>query len=224
MACRDAFVSQYGNAHKVIHMPHGNFRGEYPAARPRNAVLNECGLRQDIPVFGLIGALRAYKGVSLALETARAGLEKMQLIVAGAPLSGFPTAEVEARCAGMENVCFVPRALTEQEFSDFGSACDAFLLPYDRITTSGVMNAALTLGRGVICSDLPYFRECLRDYPDCGRIAIENTAEEFLVAISEYLDIPAMKRGTAAGKFSDSREWSKVVVPVAESLKSLVRC
>jgi len=87
-----------------------------------------------------------------------------------------------------------------------------------------VMNAALTLGRGVICSNLPYFTESLQEFPDCGRIAIENTAEEFLVAISEYLNIPPMERGAAAGKFSDSREWSKVIVPVAESLRSLARC
>jgi beta-1,4-mannosyltransferase len=224
LACKDAFVSRYGNVNKIVYMPHGNFRGEYPAPRRRNVVLSECRLRPDLPVFCLLGALRGYKGVSLALETALAGSERIQLIVAGGPLSGFPTAEVETKCASMGNVCFIPRVLTEQEFSDLGSACDAFLLPYDQITTSGVMNAALTLGRGVICSNLPYFTESLQEFPDCGRIAIENTAEEFLVAISEYLNIPPMERGAAAGKFSDSREWSKVIVPVAESLRSLARC
>ena len=55
-----------------------------------------------------------------------------------------------------------------QVVSDLLHAADAVLLPYRRITGSGVLLQALTAGVGVVASDLPYFREVLAPEPDAG--------------------------------------------------------
>jgi glycosyltransferase involved in cell wall biosynthesis len=214
---RGEFCKQYGKVNAVV-MRHGNFDEVYPGPRTRDMVLDELGLDASLPAVCFLGALRQYKGIDLIFDVASLLEEKVQFIVAGVPLAGFPVEAVKKRIQRSTNICFVARHLSEQEFADFAGCCEAFILPYTKITTSGVLHAAFTFRRGVIASDLPYFRETLEKCCLCGKLASKIDARLFADAILEYLDIPAEQRIAAVKRFSDDSSWDGVIKPVADIL------
>ena len=61
--------------------------------------------------------------------------------------------------------------VSDQAYSDIVAAADAVLLPYRKITGSAVLLAAWTLGRGVVASDLPYFREMADGEPESAHFS-----------------------------------------------------
>ena len=217
-ASRDAFVRAYGFPSKTLIMRHGNFSSSYPPARPRNAVLHDLGLREDLPMVCSLGALRSYKGVDLCLDAAALLHGEVQLVVGGAPHSDFGMRAFSRRISRIPNAVSIPRELSPQEFSDIAGASEAFLLPYRRITTSGVLLAAFTFHRGVIASDLPYFREYLQDNADCGRLFSPNDGAALAPAISDYLTVPMAVRTAASQRMAELHSWDKVIVPVVEMI------
>lgn len=101
-------------------------------------------------------------------------------------------------------------------------ASDVVLLPYHKITGSSAFMTAMTLGRGVVASDLPYFREVLVGHEDAGRLFPAGDAASLAGAIREYLSIPAERRQSAARALARECAWDKVIGPVASALKQCV--
>ncbi|MFZ5994961.1 MAG: glycosyltransferase [Thermodesulfobacteriota bacterium] len=220
---RNTFISTYGFADKTLVMRHGNFATAYPAPRPREFVLQDLGLKQELPLVCFLGLLRGYKGVDLCLDAIAKLGGRVQLVIAGAPHADFHVRAFSRRVSQMKNTVFIPKFLSAQEFADFASASEAFLLPYHRITTSGVLHAAFTFHRGVIASDIPFFRECLSDNDNYGRLFRTGDAAAFANAIEDYLRIPNKVRAEAAMEFAERHRWDKVVLPVVEAIKKWMK-
>ena len=85
----------------------------------------------------------------------------IQLIIGGKPHPEYKVDSLIKLSEALPKIRIIPRSLSTQEFSDVINASEAVLLPYRKITGSGAFMSAMTLGRGVIASDLPYFREML---------------------------------------------------------------
>lgn len=220
---RDAeksFISTYGPNEKIVLMRHGNFKDAYPPPRAKHIVMEELNFNKKLPVIALLGALRKYKGIDLALEVVGFLEQEVNFLIAGEPLNDFPLTETIRKVEKLNNVKLVPKSLTTQEFADYSGVCDAFLLPYKNITTSGIMHAAFTFNSGIIASKLPYFEEVLREHPGCGKIAENYTSEDFVQAIKSYLEIPIEKRTCAAQIFTEQTQWQDVVIPVIEKIRS----
>jgi beta-1,4-mannosyltransferase len=107
--------------------------------------------------------------------------------------------------------------LCEADLIDVVHAADCVLLPYARITGSGALLLALTAGRGVVCSDLPFFRETLEPEPDAGVLA-STQPPAFAAGIQEFFAMPAEVRQRAALRLADRYDWARVVAPVASWL------
>lgn len=220
-SARREFGLRYGNGGKIVVMPLGNYDGVYPPPRPRESVLAVLGLRSDRPVVGCIGAIRSYKGIDLAIE-AVTGLDgQVQLVCAGQPrkMGGFLSSFGPSGPG--PGIALVPRALSEQEFADYCAACDLLLLPYKRITGSAALLAALTLGRAVIASDLPYFREVLRGDSAAGRLIPVGDSAALARAIVEMLRVDSVSRTSAARALADEYAWPKIVTPVVEAIRNV---
>ena len=213
------FISLYGNADKLVLMKHGNFRTAYPAPRPRQQVLSELGLDPQFPTVCLLGALRKYKGIELALEAVMQISEHVQLIIGGVPLGDFPLEKTIDQVKQLPKARIIPRPLSPQEFADLAAASDAFLLPYQQITTSGVMHAAFTFGCGIVATKLPYFEETMAVYPSCGCLAKSNSAEDFAQAILDFFQIPKSQRSKEIENINQQSEWKIVIQPVAEKFR-----
>ncbi len=216
---KEEFSNRYRPKGELVVMPHGNYLGVYPKPRHRGDILTSLGASQDLPVVSLIGELRLYKGVETACEAAVALKGSVTFLCAGSP-NRIDVKNFQTRFQQIPNAILVPRFLSEQEFSDFASVSDAFLLPYHRVTGSGVLLAALSLKCGVIASDLPFFREILGDAPMAGMLFPAKDSVALAKAISEYLEIPKDKRQLAVSDLCEKYDWRKTVLPVVKILNT----
>src|SRR4051794_33359304 len=60
-------------------------------------------------------------------------------------------------------------------------------IPYREITGSSALMSAVTFHRGVVASDLPFFRETLMGEPDAGRLALPDDPDALARTIPDYL-------------------------------------
>jgi len=109
--------------------------------------------------------------------------------------------------------------LSEQEFADIVEASDAVLLPYREITGSGALLAAWTLGRGVVASDLPYFREVSKPEPDAAQFFPVENSPALAGAILEYTSIPFEVRHRAALRMAERYTWEWCVESLVQLLE-----
>jgi glycosyltransferase involved in cell wall biosynthesis len=201
-------------------MPHGNYDNFYPTPRPKNIVLAELGLRDDLPIVSCLGMLRNYKGLNVATEAISLLGDEVQFLCAGKSHPSFDLASLQNNIMKLNNALLIPRFINNQEFADYVSISNLVLMPYNRITGSGALLAVLTLGRGVVASDLPYFREILGNNSDAGMLVASEDPTAFAENIRKYLIIPANKSNQAARFLAERYEWSKVVPPVVEVIKN----
>jgi glycosyltransferase involved in cell wall biosynthesis len=212
---------RFGND-RVVVMPHGNFRGVYPPPRAREIVLSELGLNPAIPMVSCLGAIRPYKGFTLAVDAVSRLGGRVQLVIAGDPKTETDAAELEALRANRPWLRLMLRRTSDQEFSDVLSASDALLLPYRRATTSGVLLTAWSAGRGVIASNISYFADELIEHPNAGVLATPGDPGAFADAIESYLSLPAAERQRAAFAAAAAHEWTQCVGPVVSVLRTEV--
>lgn len=210
---------RYRPGGEVVGIAHGNYFGTYPAPRDREIVMRELGLDPGRPLVCCIGIIKRYKGLDVACEAVRALGTRVQLAVCGSPHSAEDVATLQAQMAGLPGV-LVPRPLSDQEFSDVIGASEAVLLPYRKITGSGSLLAAWTLGRGVIASDLPLFREMLSREPQAGQTFQPDDSRSLAGAIEEYLAIPGRVRSAAAIRAANFYSWDRTVEPLIKVMES----
>lgn len=206
---------KYSISDKLVVMPHGNYEPCYPEPRPREVVLQEFGLSSKPAIVSCVGILRPYKGIEIACQASKRLQGEVQLVIAGRVHPTMDAARLQKMVDSYPAITLIPGRLTEQEFSDIVSISETVLLPYKKITGSGVLLAAWTLGCGVIASDLPYFREMIPATSNAGRLFKTEDADALAKAIVEYLEVSSQKRKHAALKMADQYAWDRCVSPVA---------
>jgi glycosyltransferase involved in cell wall biosynthesis len=207
-------AARNGCGERVLVMRHGNYADRYGAPRPRTKVLGELGLDAERPTVCCVGIIRGQKGVDVACRAVARLDGRVQLIVAGESHASFDESQLEAEIQQLPGAVWLRKALDASAFADIVAASDAVLLPYKKVTGSGVLYAAWTLGRGVIASDLPFFREALENYPDAGELFAVGDAEALARAIESYLERPAASRARAVQAANAEQEWSLTVQPL----------
>jgi beta-1,4-mannosyltransferase len=217
---KSEYTARYRLMKQSVIMPHGNYDGVYPAPRPKNIILEETGLRNNLPIISCLGMLRNYKGLDTACEAIAALNGEVQFLCAGWPHSSFDIDALRHQINKLPNAVLLPRFLSDQEFADYVSISDALLLPYRKITGSGALLAALTLSTGVIASDLPYFHEVLGEKTEAGVLVPPEDSSALAENIRQYLSIPADVRDMAARHLAEQYNWAKMVAPVVEAIKS----
>ena len=141
------------------------------------------------------------------------------LINAGPPLIPSYVEELRAQIGNRDSVTFLPRPLDEQEFADLHDVADCVLLPYHKITGSAALLAACTLSRGVVATDLPYFRDLLALEPDAGVLVPPGDAVKLAEGIRQYFTKPVEVRHAASRRIADRYPWESVLLPLVEKLR-----
>lgn len=110
----------------------------------------------DVPVVALTGLLRPYKGLDVLLDAWRGfGADPPgELWIVGMPRMPLPDAATLP-----PRVKVVPRFVTDEELAGVLRRADVVTLPYREIDQSGVLYAALGLGRPLLLSDVGGFGE-----------------------------------------------------------------
>ncbi len=106
---------------------------------------------KDKTVFSLVGLVSAYKGIDLVIDAWKsffAADDSIHLFVAGKGEENRLN-EIE----GLSNTTILNYSLSDEEFFAILNLSDYLLLPYRKISQSGVLLTALNLEKRVIVSD-----------------------------------------------------------------------
>ena len=95
--------------------------------------------------------------------------------------------------------------------ADITGASDAVLLPYREITGSAALLTALGMGRGVVASDLPYFREILGGEANAGVVVPSREPAVWAEHVLDYLKRPVEARQRAALRLAEQYSWDRCV-------------
>jgi glycosyltransferase involved in cell wall biosynthesis len=151
---------------KVSVIPHGPFFYDLPPAKS-DSVLRDFALPPGATMVLWQGILFPYKGVDLLLQAwqqVELAHGQAWLVIAG---TGAPTLleQVRAQVAelGLRRVALHFRFISTEELVALYRAADVVVYPYRAITTSGALATGLALGKTIVATDLPVFRELLTD-------------------------------------------------------------
>ena len=165
---------------KVSVIPHGPLFCDSPVASPAQTPADF----EEKPGTVLMlwqGIIFPYKGVDLLLRAWRlveAEGGNCRLAIAG---TGTPELLEQIReqveSLGLRRVQLHFRFISARELVALYRAADVVVYPYRAITTSGALATGLALGKTIVASDLPVFRELLTDRENALLVDPENSAE-----------------------------------------------
>jgi glycosyltransferase involved in cell wall biosynthesis len=151
---------------KVSVIPHGPFFYDQ-AANANEDIRASYGIPAHRELVLWQGIIFPYKGLDL-LITAWQQVEKntpdahLVIVGTGAPeLLDRLRAQVEQ--LGLTNITLDFRFTSAAELVAIYNAADIVVYPYRAITTSGALATGISLGKAIVASDLPVFRELLSD-------------------------------------------------------------
>lgn len=246
LICHSAAVAarlrtEFGVPEKRISViPHGPFFYDLPESRgPASeagagagqneaAVRAEFGVQATGPVVLWQGILFPYKGVDLLLAAwaaVEARVPDASLVIAG---TGSPEllAAVQAQVAalGLMRVRMHPRFLSTEELVALYRLAAVVVYPYRAITTSGALATGLALGKAIVASDLPVFRELLTD-GETARLVDPTDALALAEAVAGLLERPAeraeMEARVRAMQFGD-RSWTEIAEQTIAAYEQLL--
>lgn len=150
----------------IFVIPHGPFFYDLPEKSEEGILRDfEIGLGKTLVLWQ--GIIFPYKGIDLLLEAwkrVEVANEAVCLVIAG---TGSPELLEQIRgqisYLGLKTVKIHFRFISTQELVALYRAADIVVYPYRAITTSGALATGLALGKTIVASDLPVFRELLRD-------------------------------------------------------------
>jgi glycosyltransferase involved in cell wall biosynthesis len=194
---RDALVDKLGVDPQCVHMIH---HGALTAFRDVEPVAP--AVPDSVPLVVMLGLLRPYKGLDVLLDAwpaVRRALPDACLLVAGRVL-GDPegAARLEAIAAdGALGVTSDLRFTPTEEFVGALLRADVVVLPYRRIDQSGVLFAALALGRPIVATRVGGFAEVVEQH-GAGVVVPPADPDALALALIDVLRDPARRAAMAA--------------------------
>ncbi len=149
---------------KIAVIPHGPFFYDLPEATTAPA-LKTLGIESGTSFVLWQGIIFPYKGIDLLLDAwhqVEAANDNVHLVIAGTGAPEFlDQIQEQISRLNLRRVKLHPRFISTQELVALYRAADIVVYPYRAITTSGALATGLALGKTIVASDLPVFRELL---------------------------------------------------------------
>ncbi len=139
-------------ADRVLHVAHPSYVGAYEDYVSRQQARHQLGLLPDELVYLVVGAVRAYKGLTDLLDAwdILPAHPPRRLVIAG-PVGRDPgTPELVERAVVHPSVVIHGQHIPASQMQLFLRAADVAVLPYIRSLNSGALMLALTFGLPVV--------------------------------------------------------------------------
>ncbi|HEY4379978.1 MAG TPA: glycosyltransferase family 4 protein [Acidobacteriaceae bacterium] len=186
-------------ANKVSVIPHGPFFYDLPPA-DSDDTLRDFNLNPAQQLVLWQGIIFPYKGIDLLLKAwqqVEASCDTASLVIAG---TGAPDLldQIRAQVAalGLKRVNLHFRFISTEELVALYRAADVVVYPYRAITTSGALATGLALGKTIVASDLPVFRELLTNGQN-ARLVPPLDTNALGATLTELMQNPALREQLA---------------------------
>ncbi len=143
----------FGRRNGICVIPHGHYIGWYSGEPSREEARRCFQISAEEYVYLYFGAIKPYKGLE-GLIGAFKQLPSGILIIAGRPDDPAIEKALRERIGGHPGIRFLPGFVPDDQVRMFFQCCDAVVLPFSDVLTSGSAVLALSLGRPVIVPDL----------------------------------------------------------------------
>jgi glycosyltransferase involved in cell wall biosynthesis len=205
---------------KISVIPHGPFFYDLPATVTEQTLAGFT-LNPNQPMVLWQGIIFPYKGIDLLLtawQQVEAAGAVASLVIAG---TGAPELldqiRTQVAALGLKRVNLHFRFISTEELVALYRAADIVVYPYRAITTSGALATGLALGKTIVASDLPVFRELLTDNLNARLVSpLDTTA--LAAALTGLLREPATRERLAqqvrAMRFGDE-SWLSIAKSTA---------
>ncbi len=208
---------------RLCRVPHGGYHTLYEGGRDAHAARLDLGLPADGLVFGFVGNVRPYKNVPLLLDAfARLPRGHAHLLIAGRQQ---PTLDLSALDPAVCAEVVVRDAVVEETALPLHlGACDAVVLPFGRILTSGSLMLALSLEVPVIVPAVDSLLEVVTDGEN-GLVFAPDDAAALAGALLAFAALDADERRamrSAAGRTARACDWGWIGRAVAARLRGLL--
>jgi glycosyltransferase involved in cell wall biosynthesis len=207
---------------KVSVIAHGPFFYDLP---PTEQALQSFTLDPRKLLVLWQGILSPYKGIDLLLEAwqlVEAATEEGHLLIVGTGSSELlEQIHEQIHHLKLERVQLHPRFISAEELVALYRAADIVVYPYRAITTSGALATGLALGKTIIASDLPVFRELLTDKKSALLIDPQNSIG-FANSLTELLNNTPLREQLAEDvrKMNFGEEsWQSIAAKTIECYK-----
>jgi glycosyltransferase involved in cell wall biosynthesis len=215
-------------AEKVSVIPHGPFFYDLPAVGDAET-LRSFELEAGKKMVLWQGIIFPYKGIDLLLQAwqeveARGGDAWLVIAGTGAPqLLEQIRGQVSELGLTRVKLCF--RFISTEELVALYRVADVVVYPYRAITTSGALATGLALGKTIVASDLPVFRELLTDRESAVLVEPEDS-DALAGALVEVIDDAELRERLAgrvrAMNFGDA-SWLSIAKQTVAAYESVLQ-
>jgi glycosyltransferase involved in cell wall biosynthesis len=165
---------------KVAVIPHGPFFYDLPATNSEQT-LRSFNLEPGKLLVLWQGIIFPYKGIDLLLnawQQVEANNDDAFLLIVGTGAPEFAE-QIREQISRLDlnRVQLHLRFISTEELVALYRAADIVVYPYRAITTSGALATGLALGKTIVASNLPVFRELLTDRQNALLVDPNNSAE-----------------------------------------------
>lgn len=209
-------VEEFGvDVDKIAVIEHGPFFYDLPET-DSSAVRNSLGLAATQQIVLWQGIIFPYKGLDLLLnawETIERETENTYLVVVG---TGAPDllqrVREQVKALGLRRVKLDLRFTSAEELVGLYRAANIVVYPYRAITTSGALATGLALGKAIVASDLPVFRELLSDGVNASLVNSEDEQElaKAVIHLAENAELRKKFSGAVQEMEFGARSWSQI--------------
>jgi glycosyltransferase involved in cell wall biosynthesis len=184
---------------KVTVIPHGPFFYDLPPTGI-DSTLESFAVGPGEVLVLWQGIIFPYKGIDLLLSAwgqVEAQSEEAWLVIAGTGAPEFlDQIRGQVRELGLKRVKLHFRFISTDELVALYRAADVVVYPYRAITTSGALATGLALGKAIVASDLPVFRELLIDRENALLVDPQDS-DELACALIKLTQDPSLREQLA---------------------------
>lgn len=207
-------------------IPHGPFFYDVQN-KDSKEIQQELGICQDELLVLWQGIIFPYKGIDLLLnawKSVEEAVPNVTLVIAGTGRAELlESIGQQVRQLGLRRVKMIFRFISTEELVALYRAAEVVVYPYRAITTSGALATGLAMGKAIVASDLPVFRELLVAGESALLVDPQN-AKELSGALIELLSRPDLREllesNTTKMNFGDE-SWLRIAKQTNVAYKSL---
>ncbi|CAN5429420.1 glycosyltransferase family 4 protein [soil metagenome] len=212
---------------RVSVIPHGPFFYDLPETKDVETA-RAFGVEEGQLLVLWQGIIFPYKGVDLLLDAwqhVEARGSAACLVIAGTgPAELLESIREQVERLGLKQVKLHFRFISTEELVAMYRQADVVVYPYRAITTSGALATGLALGKTILASDLPVFRELLKN--DENALLVDPTrtdalAETLLRLIEEAPLRERLAAKVRAMRFGDE-SWLSIAKKTVAAYRSVL--